>query len=124
MTRMWVGLGALSALAAVIAGALGGHQGALPDADARRIFETANDYHIAHALGLILIGALTEKLPGRLIGIAAACLLAGSILFCGSLYATAFLGQHPLAVTAPIGGLLLMLGWLTLALAAFLRGKT
>ena len=122
--RIWVGVGALSALVAIILGALGGHEGAFGDADARRIFETASDYHFVHTLGTILVGVTIGRLYGWLIHLAAGAMLAGTLLFCGTLYGTAFFGPHPLAFAAPIGGLLLMAGWVAFAVAALWKGKT
>jgi uncharacterized membrane protein YgdD (TMEM256/DUF423 family) len=48
---------------------------------------------------------------------------AGIVLFSGSLYALALSGYRVLGAITPVGGVLLMLGWLSLALAA-LRGRT
>lgn len=119
--HVWVGTGALSALLAVILGALGGHDGAFDSADARRIFETASDYHFVHALGVIAVGLTIGRLYGWAIHLAAGAMLAGTVLFCGTLYGTAFFGPHPLAFAAPFGGILLMAGWLLFAIAALWR---
>jgi uncharacterized membrane protein YgdD (TMEM256/DUF423 family) len=51
---------------------------------------------------------------------AAAAFLAGMILFCGAVWAGALMGQS-LGPIAPSGGMLLMLGWALLALAALRR---
>ena len=59
---LWVILGAISAFLAVALGAMGAHAFKLSD-DALRTFQTANQYHMWHALGLLLIAALAGKLP-------------------------------------------------------------
>ncbi len=119
--HVWVGTGALSALIAVILGALGGHDGAFDNPSSRRLFETASDYHFIHALGIIAVGLSIGRLYGWMIQLAAGAMLAGTLLFCGTLYGTAFFGPHPLAFAAPFGGLLLMAGWICFAIAAFQR---
>ena len=52
--------------------------------------------------------------------LAAAAFLAGMILFCGAVWVGALSGQS-LGPIAPLGGMLLMLGWALLALAAARR---
>jgi uncharacterized membrane protein YgdD (TMEM256/DUF423 family) len=56
----------------------------------------------------------------RLAHFAAAAFLAGMMLFCGAVWLGALSGQS-LGPIAPLGGMLLMLGWALLALAALRR---
>jgi len=84
------------------------------------IFQTAVRYQAWQALGLILLGALTmapaRAKTGRVVGW---LLLVGSLLFSGSLY---LLALEPSAKWAgpitPLGGLLMILGWLSFACGA------
>jgi uncharacterized membrane protein YgdD (TMEM256/DUF423 family) len=72
-----------------------------------------------HALALMIAGLMAER--GRsLAHLAAAAFLAGMILFCGAVWAGALMGRS-LGPIAPSGGMLLMLGWALLALAAARR---
>ena len=72
-----------------------------------------------HALALLIAGLMAER--GRhLANFAAASFLAGMMLFCGAVWAGALTG-HSLGPIAPSGGMLLMLGWALLALAAARR---
>jgi uncharacterized membrane protein YgdD (TMEM256/DUF423 family) len=76
-------------------------------------------YHLWHALGMILVGSSAAILvDGPWLRAAGLMLLAGIVLFSGSLYALA-LGapRWPGAVT-PLGGAALLLGWLAFAVAA------
>lgn len=118
MRVLWILLGLLG-LAAVALGAYGSHGTAFADAARQDVFEVALRYHLAHlpALGLAaLIGSLAPD-TGRRAGIAGALFLAGMALFCGPLYLKA-LGLADLTnPAAPLGGVLLMAGWLGLAWA-------
>ena len=115
--RAWVALGAVNALAAVACGAAGAH--AVPP-ELAVTWDKAVDYQMAHALGLLLVGALSATWPGnRLMHWAGALLLAGIVLFSGSLYALVATGLRPLAMVTPFGGSAFLLGWLLLAIAAW-----
>lgn len=109
---------------AVALGAVGSHAvkravEALPDAAQRLAWwDTGSKYHLAHALAVGLVAALAPLVPGRRAHVAGALWLAGIALFSGSLYALALTGDRGLARAAPLGGLCLMAGWLTLAWAA------
>jgi len=81
------------------------------------VLQTAVHYQFIHALGLLLLGALARQRHDRLLRIAADLLLAGVLLFSGSLYL--LLGGAPLVIGAltPLGGLCLIGGWLLAAVA-------
>lgn len=118
MRFLWVLL-ALFGLAAVALGAYGSHAAAFVDARAQAMFETALRYHFAHLPGLGLAAVIGSLAPAllRRAGVAGGLLLAGMLLFCSSLYLKA-LGLADLTnPTAPIGGVLLMAGWLALGWA-------
>ncbi|MCC2546703.1 DUF423 domain-containing protein [Hymenobacter sp. BT175] len=82
-------------------------------------FETAVRYQFYHALALLAIGILYLLRPElRTLGGAAWCWLGGVLLFSGSLYLLCFTGITKLGAVAPIGGLLLIGGWICVLLAA------
>lgn len=115
-------LGAAFAAAAVGLGAFGAH-GLEARLSERAIatWQTAVQYHFVHGLGLLLVAALWERVHPSW-GLAAALALAsGIVLFSGSLYALALGAPRLLGAVAPIGGTLFILGWILLALGAFLR---
>ena len=84
-------------------------------------FKTAADYHMYHALGLLVVSLLARLRPSRSLQVAGWCLLAGITLFSGSLYALVFTGQFWLGAITPIGGLLFIAGWIAIAWSA-IRG--
>lgn len=117
--RLLLFLGGLNAALVVIAGAYGAHAfKAQASATQAAAFQTAVLYHMFHALGLILIGVLAALRPGSvLLAWAGALMLAGILLFCGSLYTGALTGYR-LGGIAPYGGMSFIGAWLLLAAAA------
>lgn len=110
--------GLLLGLSAVILGALAAH--ALEqrlDEDPLDAFETAVRFQMYHALLLILLG-LQKRISG--IGAAVGLLLAGTLLFSGSIYLLVLTPLRPGLLT-PLGGLLLIIGWGLLLPPAFRR---
>jgi uncharacterized membrane protein YgdD (TMEM256/DUF423 family) len=82
-------------------------------------FETAVRYQFYHTLALLAVGVLLHARPElRLLGTAAWLWTGGVIVFSGSLYLLCFTGITKLGAVAPIGGLLLIGGWIALLLAA------
>jgi uncharacterized membrane protein YgdD (TMEM256/DUF423 family) len=122
MDRLFFGLGALSALLAVAAGAFGAH--ALRNRlapDTLGIFEVGARYHMYHALGLLAAAWAVSRWPGGATTAAGWLFVAGTVIFSGSLYLLSFTGQRWLGAVTPLGGLAFILGWAALAWAA-LRG--
>ena len=122
MDRVFFGLGALSALLAVAAGAFGAH--ALRNRlvpDTLVVFETSARYHMYHALGLLAAAWAVARWPGGAATAAGWLFVAGTVIFSGSLYLLSFTGQRWLGAVTPLGGLAFILGWAALAWAA-LRG--
>ena len=115
--------GILMALA-TICGALGAH--ALPgrlSPERLEIFDTAVRFQFFQALGLLVLGAVARGGYSAGLHAAALALVGGILTFCGSLYLLAFhitLGA-PLvvALTTPLGGILLIGGWLMFAIASW-----
>ena len=100
-------------------GAFGAHglKGRLT-ADLLGTWNTGVQYHLWHALGMILVGACTAVAPdGPWLRAAGFLLLAGIVLFSGSLYALALGAPRGLGLITPFGGLALILGWVSLAVA-------
>lgn len=113
----WVLAGAVWGFLGVALGAFGAHglpRGTSPQA--LDWWRTAAQYHIAHALALLLTGVL--GLQGLRVEAAGACFLAGSVIFSGTLYAMALGTPRFLGAITPLGGLLMLAGWLLLAWAA------
>ncbi|QIL75399.1 DUF423 domain-containing protein [Hymenobacter sp. HDW8] len=82
-------------------------------------FETAVRYQFYHTLALLAVGILLAMRPDiRGLSLTAWLFLGGILLFSGSLYTLCFTGIIKMGAVAPIGGLLLIAGWLRLLWAA------
>jgi len=123
MPMRWVAVAAVNGLLAVVAGAFGAHylQSHL-DAKALHAFDVGVRYQMYHALALLAVAWLMSFRSSRLASASAVCMLLGIVLFTGSLYAISLLEWKWLGPVTPVGGVLLMVGWLLLALAAVRRG--
>lgn len=109
-------LAALSGAVAVGAGAFGAHGAASEQAKAW--LQTGGMYQLVHAVAAVAaVLAVRQGLPAA--GWAAWLFLLGAALFSGALYGLGFGGPRVLGAVAPLGGTLLILGWLVLAWAAF-----
>lgn len=97
---------------ATILGAFGAHglQGKLAP-DRLAIYETAVRYHYFHTLGLLAIGLAACLTDSRAVVWSAGFVIAGVVLFSGSIYALSFGAPRLIGVVTPIGGLALMIGW-------------
>ena len=122
--RGWIVVAALSGAVSVMAGAFGAHgidASTAAGARARELLQTGSHYEIAHALAILAVAALTRR-AGLKEGLATAAqilFLAGSVLFPGALYALALGGPRWLGAVTPVGGSLMILGWLLLAFRAW-----
>lgn len=99
-------LAALSGALAVAAGAFGAHGAA--DAKAAEWLRTGGQYQLIHAVAALVALRMEAKGP-------AALFVAGGAVFALTLYAMAFGAPRWLGAVTPIGGTLLIVGWLWLA---------
>lgn len=122
MGHLFIAIGAVLAAASVCAGAFGAH-GLADRLDPRslEVWETAARYLMYAALGMIATGTLERLWAQRLLVAAGWTLLAGAVVFSGSLFALAVGAPRGLGAVTPIGGLLLIAGFLFLAWAALDR---
>jgi uncharacterized membrane protein YgdD (TMEM256/DUF423 family) len=122
MDRLFFSLGAVSGAIAVAAGAFAAHglkTRLAPDLLA--VFDTAARYQMVHALALLATAWAVSRWPGWRTHAAGWCFVGGTLVFSGSLYALALTGVRALGAITPVGGVLFILGWLLLALAAWRR---
>ncbi|PIE41799.1 MAG: hypothetical protein CSA49_01690 [Gammaproteobacteria bacterium] len=113
--------GALLMASAVALGAFGAH--GLKDKlalDMLQVYQTGVEYHFFHALGILLIGVIAGFYP-NVSGVqwAGWLLIAGVLLFSGSLYVLALSGIKGLGAITPIGGMAFIIGWVTLAVSLY-----
>ena len=114
----WVGIAAINMAIAVALGAFGAH-GLKNIASPQQLewWHTATLYLLVHALGLLLVGLLIRL---KYITQTTAWLLQiGIIIFAGSLYSMTLGAPLWFGAITPIGGVLMIAGWLCLALSAF-----
>ncbi len=106
----------LMGAAGVAAGALAAHQaGGGP-------LETASHYLLFHAGPVLAIGLNSYK--SKLFNVAASLIVIGALLFSVDLALRALANVKPFALAAPAGGIILILGWLMLAIAVIFRSRT
>lgn len=118
MDRTFFGLGAVSALVSVAAGAFGAHGlRARLTPEYLAVFETAARYQMYHALGLLAVAWAVTRWPGSLAGWAGWLFVVGTVLFSGSLYTLALTGAQWLGAITPLGGAAFLAGWVCLILA-------
>jgi uncharacterized membrane protein YgdD (TMEM256/DUF423 family) len=118
----WIFLGAVCGALAVVAGAFGAHALAARLAPHElQLWETAARYLMYGGFAMVLVGLFGAQMaPVRPRGVDAAgwCLLAGSAIFSGTVFGLAVGGPRWLGAITPLGGTLLIAGFLVFAWAA------
>ncbi|XP_076667039.1 transmembrane protein 256 homolog isoform X1 [Andrena cerasifolii] len=111
-TGPYVRFAGLSGAAAVILGAYGSHRQypKAKEVNLKQVFETANRYHYIHTLAML--GLPLCRTPY----LAATFLISGTVLFCGTCYYYAFTGDKQYSKLTPIGGVCLIIGWLSMCI--------
>ncbi len=121
MSKLMIAAGAASAFVSVAAGAFGAHAlKARLEPDLLAVFETGARYQMYHALALVLIGLVGLQVRSGLLTASGYAMIAGTVLFSGSLYVLALSGVRWLGAITPLGGLAFLAGW-TLLLVAVVR---
>jgi uncharacterized membrane protein YgdD (TMEM256/DUF423 family) len=118
IAKLFIFLGAVAGAAGVALGAFGAHAlKARLSADMLAVWQTAVQYHFWHALGLVAIGiVIAVALPGSTaLRWAGWLMVAGLVLFSGSLYALAFTGARWLGAVTPFGGIAWIVAWVLFA---------
>jgi uncharacterized membrane protein YgdD (TMEM256/DUF423 family) len=127
----WLRIGAIWGFLAVAMGSFGAHglrgrfeslgsaPGGLPAERLQASFQTATQYQMYCALAILAVGlmALAGR-GGAALDAAGWLLLAGSLVFSGSLYVLCITGENWLGMITPIGGVAMLAGWIALAIAA------
>jgi uncharacterized membrane protein YgdD (TMEM256/DUF423 family) len=116
MTRRAALLTAAAAgFSAIALGAFGAHvlRSVLEASQTREVWNTAVLYHLVHSLALLWASTVDPVLKGAVL-----CWGSGILIFSGSLYALALTKIGVLGAITPVGGLLLMAGWVVVGLRA------
>lgn len=120
MHKQVIILGTLLCALAVLIGAFGAHllQPILIENSRESTFNTAINYLIFHALGVLLSGITLKK--SKLIAL---FFMSGIFIFSGSLIALSITNIISLGALAPIGGSCFVIGWILFARSAYLYIK-
>ena len=128
--RFFIAVAAVLGALAVILGAFGAH--ALKPkltADQLNTFETGIRYHFYHALALLVLAFISMKLQSTLLPYVGYLWITGVVLFSGSIYllaTKAILGishWNWLGPVTPIGGTLLIIGWILLLISVLIGDR-
>ncbi|MFP3917066.1 DUF423 domain-containing protein [Lysinibacillus telephonicus] len=116
-------IGTLLAFLGVALGAFGAHalKDKFPEPRYEQYWNTAVQYQMYHALGIILLAILSmDSLvgPTGLIVWAGYLMFVGVIFFSGSLYVLSVTGVKKLGAITPIGGVLFLVAWVLVFIEA------
>ena len=119
MSKLFLVLGSINTAIAVVLGAFGAH--ALKNrltVEMLEIFETGVRYHFYHALGLLVAGMIAIHLPESIyLKWSGWLMLAGIIVFSGSLYILSISGARWLGAITPVGGVSFIASWILFTIA-------
>ncbi len=130
MNKLFLSIGAAFCLLSVVLGALGAHwlkskvSEGLITPENLQSFETGVKYQMYHGLALILLAIISERIISSQLNYAGNLMIAGTILFSFSIFFLATKGITGLSnlrflgPVTPIGGLLMISGWIMLIIAA------
>ncbi|XP_043335525.1 transmembrane protein 256-like, partial [Cervus elaphus] len=103
-------LGALSRAGALGLASYGAHGAQFLDAHRKELFDKSNKHRFLHSLALLAVSPCRKPLWAGLL------LASGTTLFCTTFYYQALRRDPSFQNLAPVGGSLLLFGWLALAL--------
>jgi uncharacterized membrane protein YgdD (TMEM256/DUF423 family) len=118
--RLLLCIAGLMLLDATIGGAVASHL--LTNLDERSLhsFDTAVEFEFFHALGLIGVVLVADRVGATFWLRAAAWLIVvGVVLFCGSIAFVTFGAPRGVLALAPYGGVALMVAWLAFAIGVW-----
>lgn len=122
MVKFFLLIGSIFAGLSVAGGAFASHalKSRLSDR-ALEIFETGTKYQMYHSLALLLVALLLIRLETPLATLVSAgyAFIIGILIFSGSLYALSLTGIKWLGAITPFGGAAFLIGWGSLAIAAW-----
>ena len=119
MDKTFAVLGAIFMMLGVGAGAFGAH--ALSDHFDKlpileSTFQTAVRYHLIHGLALFAVAWVAGRWPGSIVNISGYLIVAGIVIFSGSLYLLSVTDVKWLGAITPLGGVAFLAGWILLAI--------
>lgn len=120
MHSLWILVASVYGAIGVALGAFGAHGlKARVTPERLAVWETASDYHLLHAVVLLALAIWLRLAPQTpFLSGAAACVAAGVLVFSGSLYVLVLTDLRWLGAVTPLGGVLLIVGWVLIGVAA------
>lgn len=123
MAKRWLLLGSVGMLLAVVLGAFGAHGlSSRVTTELLAVYQTGVQYHFYHALGLLALGLFIQRQGGaKTVWLTAAgwLMVAGIVIFSGSLYLLTLTGSRWLGAITPIGGLAFIGAWLAVIVGVY-----
>jgi uncharacterized membrane protein YgdD (TMEM256/DUF423 family) len=135
MNKKWLLAAAIMGSTGVALGAMAGHylkikfELGLITEQSLHTFDTATKYQLFHALALMALASIDNKPHNKWLSYAGNLFMAGILFFSGSLYFLSTLSLSGmeflkfLGPITPIGGIMLMLAWIFLGVAAYKQDK-
>ncbi|MEX2165292.1 MAG: DUF423 domain-containing protein [Sulfuricaulis sp.] len=117
--KLFLILGGINAALVVMLGAFGAHGlKARMTAEMLAVYQTGVHYHLFHALGQLAVGIVALHIVDSVyLKWAGWLMLAGIILFSGSLYVLSVSGLRWLGMVTPFGGLAFIAAWIVFVIA-------
>jgi len=111
--RQTLVIASFSGMISVMLGAFGAHalKSMLTQSGRLETYELAVRYQFYHTLALLAIGLLMNRITAKSLQVSAVGMIAGMILFSGSLYALAIFNTTAVVFITPVGGVFLTFGW-------------
>lgn len=120
VSRIFAVWGSVLGFLGVALGAFGAH--GLRErisAESLAIYQTGVQYHMIHALALLALAALSDRV--RWASLVGWLFVFGVVIFSGSLYLLAITGERWLGAVTPLGGVCFLGGWGVLAYGSFVN---
>ena len=121
MAKLFLMAASISGFLAVAIGAFGAHglKQKISE-EMMTVYQTGVQYHFYHTLALLCVGIALQQFPQSVpLKLSGWAMLAGMLVFSGSLYLLALTGTRWLGAITPIGGLTLLVAWLALAVGVY-----
>lgn len=119
--KLFLIFGGINAALVVVLGAFGAHGLKTKiSSEMLAVYQTGVHYHLFHALGLMVVGLLATQIEGSAyLKWSGWLMLAGILLFSGSLYILSVNGIRWLGAVTPFGGLSFVVAWMLFVVALF-----
>jgi uncharacterized membrane protein YgdD (TMEM256/DUF423 family) len=132
MLKKYTAIAAFFGATGVMLGAFGAHglQQLTSDEKILHAFQTGVAYQLYHAIALLAVALLSERLSSKYLRWGANCFITGIILFSGSLYVIAWLNIEQggsvkwVGPLTPVGGVFLIAGWVLLFVGAIRTNRS